>query len=318
MSHQFPREVCFEPAALSSFESSPLLQLGLPTPHPPRIPTAGERLHATALSLATTFQPSAAASFNGTAQTLKIPMPGPKPGFAHSIVTLGGNGLQLRGELSIDERAVTSILDANHNSSALAAYRDKLPIMLLNRSRLHYTVEAFAMLQRTVDGVTPTQQALRFYLETDQQYSHRDLQLPANERFSQMLHRLRANGYESYIFELARAVRANVDLVVGDVSRVVGHRYLLLTDDEDNGTTTTLTGGGTTAMAATMDCRLKSNNSPANGFITALTDNGDYWCVKTTLTPYFGDPLPLTPQQHCRNHSQQQPHQQQQQQPYQQ
>lgn len=305
---QFAREVCFEPVVLSSFESPPLLQLGLPTPHPPRIPTAGERLHATALSLATTFHPSpAAAGPCGTAQTLKIPMmPGPKPGFAHSIVNLGGNGLQLTGELSVDPRSVTSILDANHNSSALAAYRDKLPIMVLNRSRLHYTVEAFVMLCRTVDGVTPTQQALRFFLETDQKYAHRDLQLPANERFSQMLHRLRSNGYESYIFELARAVRANVDLVVGDVSRVVGHRYLLLTtgDHNDDGTTTTLATDGCGTVSATGDCRLKSDTRPATGFITALTDNGDDWCVKTTLTPYFGDPLPSPPQQNHRHQPQ--------------
>lgn len=162
----------------------------------------------------------------------------------------------LRCMMDVDSRAVVSLALVNKQSAILQSYANKLPIMVLNVSRLLYTTEAFALQTVTADALdtSATQKSLEFYIRTDLRCRNRK-QMP-NEQFSDFLHRLRSSGYDDYIFELAYELNLNVDFVIN--TNLVS-RYKKV-------------------------CPTNKPNSQSNGYITVI-HNEDRWYVKTTSRP---------------------------------
>lgn len=198
---------------------------------------------------------------NGKIFSIKIPktmtLPGDQCGFKRTIE----NRKQITGFTETDYRAVVSLALTQKQSEILGTYANKLPIMTMNVSRYLYTVEAFVYRDYKEDA---SAQAIDFLISTDIKYrsDYIDSQnrCQPNLEFSKFLHRLRSCGYCEYIFELARHLSLNVDLVF---SKEIVIRYFLL------------------------DSVLKKNNT-AVGFLTAIT-NGDKWYVKTTKNPLVTD-----------------------------
>lgn len=167
-----------------------------------------------------------------------------------------------------DSRATVSLALINSQCSILQKYANKLPIMTINVSRLLYTIEAFVF----VSSDNPAQRndclrnALEFYIDTDLCFNVKHSKhLPANERFSEFLHRLRSNGYYDYIFELATRLNLNVDVINHNNIRVVT-RYQRI------------------------DRKLKNEISSRQtvigvGYLTAVQQNENRWYVKITKTP---------------------------------
>jgi hypothetical protein len=183
-----------------------------------------------------------------------------------------------------DPRGVMSLALVNKKSEILKLYSDKLTMLTINVARYFYTLEAFALRNNQSDETFPIcTQALTFYVETDLRYCTPEYitrkraqknHIPAkvlqedhtiydkldeiqpNENFSEILHKLRSNGYLEYIFELALETRLNVDLIYNNT---IIARYLL-----EDGT----------------------DRDPAIGFIT-VRHHADQWYVKTTKEPLF-------------------------------
>lgn len=156
----------------------------------------------------------------------------------------------------VDPYAVVSLALVNQRSSMLDSYANKLPIMAINVLRLLYTVETFTLKNQNTNYISPEQQALEFYVQTDLKY--RDSKLPPNEQFSEFLHRLRSCGYRDYIFELARETNANIDYIFDSK---VAARYIKIANDSNKIYSTSI------------------------GFITAIHEPNNEWYVKTTKTP---------------------------------
>lgn len=99
------------------------------------------------------------------------------------------------------------------NSPILKAYTNKLSLMVINASRLAFTVAAYTLYDNDENNniPSPSDQALNFYLKYE--ISQINLQTSANLRFSQFLHSLKTSGSEDYIFSLARTLQMNVDLI---------------------------------------------------------------------------------------------------------
>lgn len=150
--------------------------------------------------------------------------------------------------IETDERAVVSLALTQKQSSILGTYANKLPIMTMNVSRYLFTVEAFVFRNANTDSATD---ALDFYIKTD--ISQRNNDCPANQEFSKLLHRFRTCGYLEYIFELARHLNLNIDVVF---NRSIVVRYF----------------------------RIEQTKIVGIGFITVIRD-GTKWYVKTTKTP---------------------------------
>nr|WOJ45430.1 GrBNV_gp84-like protein [Apis mellifera nudivirus] len=131
-----------------------------------------------------------------------------------------------------DPYAVVSLSLLNWQLPALKLYASKIPLMCINVNRLEYTVNAFkyggykaAALAASSGGDAVTL-ALNFLIETDIEYisslslkrndiaekEEGDDQDEANAKFSKLLHILRSNGYEYYIFALGRYLDLDVDL----------------------------------------------------------------------------------------------------------
>lgn len=183
-------------------------------------------------------------------QHVDFKLPGERCGFTRRIE----EKMSLKCIIETDDRAVVSLALLQKQSPILEAYANKLPIMTMNASRFLYTVEAFTYRNRNIDSTTAVQQALNFYFETDKKF--RDVNLPPNQQFSDLLHRLKSSGYDDYIFELAREINLNVDLAI---SRQLIVRYI----KHDSPAST---------------------RSSSIGFLTVIHD-GDRWFVKTTKTP---------------------------------
>lgn len=173
--------------------------------------------------------------------------------------------------ISIDPRSVVSLALVKRQSTILGAYANKLPIMAINVCRLLYTIEAFKYRDLTREFQTPIQQAIDFYVGTD--IAHRNTKLAPNHQFSEFLHCLRTTGYLEYIFDLARHLNLNVDLIVGNHLFV---RYIRV------------------------DVSDKESRSIGIGFMTVLhrvtskgghTNHGSEWYVKTTREPIIIDPI---------------------------
>lgn len=156
--------------------------------------------------------------------------------------------------LETDSRAVVSLALLRKQSILLGTYANKLPIMTMNVSRYLYTVEAFSYRNANKNA---TAQAVDFLISTDIKFR---MKCSPNLEFSNFLHRLRSSGYTDYIFELARTLKLNVDLVFNSTLVV---RYLNINAES-------------------------STKSRAVGFLTAIHDV-DRWYVKTTRNPIVTD-----------------------------
>lgn len=125
-----------------------------------------------------------------------------------------------------EDTLYVSLALLNQNLEILQAYANKLPLMVVNASRLAYTFSAFEVFDsptwpqfnrenncNNVDPVlnTPASQAIRFYLEYE--ILRMEKSKAPNERFSQLLHRLKRPWSERYMFALATELRMNVDLI---------------------------------------------------------------------------------------------------------
>lgn len=166
-----------------------------------------------------------------------------QPGFVDTFIKKKPLTIRTR----IDSRAVVSAALFNQHSEILEAYANKLPIMTLNVGRLMYTIEAFDHRQPRHDR-TIEQSAIEFYMETDLRHSNKQCSEP-NRQFSELLHRLRSNGYPDYIFDLARILCYSIDWIVNST---LVKRYKILV--------------------------------PEKGFLTVIQD-ADRWFVKTSLQP---------------------------------
>lgn len=156
----------------------------------------------------------------------------------------------LNWECLIDHSATVSLALVHRHSTILREYANKLPIMCLNVSRFTYTVEAFYF--KNPQNSNCITDALEFYLRTD--IKNRNHDEPPNQQFSNFLHRLKSNGYEDYVFDLAEHLNLNVDLIY---EPKILYRYL----------------------------RSSSSSTSVNGFITAYCSDGTRWYVKTTSQP---------------------------------
>jgi hypothetical protein len=87
-------------------------------------------------------------------------------------------------------------------------YLNKLPIMMMNKKRLTYTTEAFDFKYQNQNAACL---ATEFILAQDIIHVC-DVEF-SNERFSKLLHTLKLDGYENYIFALARKLKFNVNLI---------------------------------------------------------------------------------------------------------
>lgn len=107
-----------------------------------------------------------------------------------------------------DARALVSLaLVDPRSSSQIAMYGDKVAVMCINVNRLRFTHAAFRLDSRVCD---PLSEAFDFYLRVDSSHAHSE---EPNVRFSNLLHMLRRDCYESYLFELARRLGLSVDLI---------------------------------------------------------------------------------------------------------
>lgn len=177
-------------------------------------------------------------------RTPTISLPGEQCGFKRSIEKKH----PINCLIETDERAVVSLALTQKQSSILGTYANKLPIMTMNVCRYLYTVEAFVFRNASTDAATD---ALDFYLKTD--IANRNNNCQPNLEFSRFLHRLRCCGYLEYIYELARHLNLNIDLVF---NRSIVVRYF----------------------------RTEHSKTIGIGFITVIRD-GTKWYVKTTKTP---------------------------------
>lgn len=175
-----------------------------------------------------------------------LDLPGQQCGFRRSVELK--NPVNCRVET--DFRAVVSLALIKKQSAILGTYANKLPIMTMNVSRYLYTVEAFNFQNTTKNSLS---EAINFLITTDIKYREK---CQANLEFSNFLHRLRSSGYTEYIFELARKLNLNVDLVL---NRAIVIRYINISNN-------------------------KTNKSTSIGFLTAIRD-ADKWYVKTTKLP---------------------------------
>lgn len=204
----------------------------------------GEKLRCEALNNGKLFSKS-------LSKCSKFYLPPEQCGFTRSYETK----TPLRWTVNIDLQACLSLAAVNKQNPNLHDYANKTNIMVINVSRLSWTCEAFKFLNQ-VSQTTVNEQALQFYFKTD--YKHRDKKLPPNHQFSNFLHRLKSSGYLDYIFDLAREINLNVDIILS------GNQFVRYQKTHVN-----LKGKVT---------------STAIGYITAI-QHGDRWYVKTTQFP---------------------------------
>lgn len=154
----------------------------------------------------------------------------------------------------VDPSMTVSLALVHQYSPILDKYGNKLNIMTINVSRFEYTVEAFWL--RNNQQTSCLNQALSFYVSTDIKYQKTNE--PPNKLFSDLLHRLRTNGYEDYIFDLATTLNLNVDLIY-DNNCVLVYRFIKVD-------------------------KIGSQTNTGIGYLTAI-HNESNWYVQTTTSP---------------------------------
>lgn len=184
-------------------------------------------------------------------RTNRFQLPDEKCGFECEIL----KKKDLRCYCENDPRHVISLAIINSNSCILQPYGGKTAIMFINVMRFMYTIEAFG-LRNTQDESSILEQALDFYIRTD--FKHRNVDLPPNHQFSELLHLLKKSGYTEYIFDLATELNLNVDLIL-NTNTVARYKKIKFTSD---------------------DQPIKA----AIGYLTVLINDGN-WYVKTSYIP---------------------------------
>lgn len=128
-------------------------------------------------------------------------------GFRHSVL----RRRPVRCQNRTDSRGLVSLALLDRKTQAIRDYANKLPIICVNVNRLTYTLDAFLLRHPNNDHTIDC--ALQFYINADIDELAKLTTLEPNERFSRLLHLLRSDGYENYLFALARRLDLNVDLV---------------------------------------------------------------------------------------------------------
>ena len=121
---------------------------------------------------------------------------------------------------TMDVRSVVTLAEVNSDATMLTFYKNKLPIMGVNVSRVDATVEAFVVAGLFENA---TNDGLEFYLRTDLKTASADMTVPPNERFSNWLHILKSTGSYEYYFALARLFNLAVDIVLSESSHTLFH-----------------------------------------------------------------------------------------------
>lgn len=148
-------------------------------------------------------------------------------------------------------------------------YRNKLPILSLNVSRLVWTFHTFRhrlAVNENYDDAGILKKSIDFYLETDYKYLSKNEDLP-NLNFSNYLHKLRASGYFEYVMELALDNHLDVDYISSRLFRESTER--------------TLVGGSSSRDEDTDHCDASSIVELMSEAITAvdttIADNSQYF-----------------------------------------
>lgn len=205
-----------------------------------------------------------------------------------------------------DSRATVSLALVNRQSGLLKKYANKLPIMTINVARLLYTIEAFfyTVSDDPEKRNECSRHALEFYISTDLTDNYDDddndteslamRHMPANQQFSNFLHRLRSNGYLRYIFALAAKLNFNVDFVSSQNPRVVT-RYM-----RTNYNNTKQFNVDVRQHSSVGDYNFRrqpqlrhAKSKPTLvgiGYLTVVQQNENRWYVKTTKTPIVNSP----------------------------
>lgn len=115
------------------------------------------------------------------------------------------------------------------NSDIFMRYRNKLPIISLNVSRLVWTFHTFRHRlaeNENYDEAKIMKICIDFYLATDYKHLAKNENLP-NLNFSNYLHKLRTNGYLDYAMSLALANSLDVDFISSRLFRESAERTLI-------------------------------------------------------------------------------------------
>lgn len=197
-------------------------------------------------------------------------LPNSHCGFRHSVL----RRRPVRCQNRIDSRGLVSLALLDRKTRAIHDYANKLPVICVNVNRLTYTLDAFLLRHQNDDRTIDY--ALQFYISSDiDELSKVTASLEPNDRFSRFLHLLRSDGYENYLFALARRLDLNVDLV--------------RCDDEGNGDTKLFVRYTRTKLND-LDLLQKSPPSPSlssqhdTGTLTAV-HHGDQWYVRLSPQP---------------------------------
>lgn len=142
-----------------------------------------------------------------TREDKRFLLPNAHCGFRHSVL----RRRPVRCQNRIDSRGLVSLALLDRKTQAIRDYANKLPVICVNVNRLTYTLDAFLLRHPNDDHTIDC--ALQFYISSDIDELARLTTLEPNDRFSRFLHLLRSDGYENYLFALARRLDLNVDLV---------------------------------------------------------------------------------------------------------
>lgn len=118
-----------------------------------------------------------------------------------------------------------AILNVKHNYDTYGGYLTKLPLLMINTSRLAVTIMAFKS----------TDKALCFYINTDLNIN----QCESNcDTISSTIHRLRSSGYIEYWTSLAVATNLNLEIIdsCNPIKYInpTAENYLKIHQDDDN------------------------------------------------------------------------------------
>lgn len=164
----------------------------------------------------------------------------------------------------------------------LRAYANKLPIMAINASRLEYTYQAF-QLKRNTQSIE--QKALEFYVNYE--ISNINFEHAPNKRFSKLLHSLKSDGSEDYIFALAKHLQLHVDLIKNEkfVFRYQFNNYNKQKNNSNQNINTLIPISNPIPMYIS-----NYNDSKANGVITAVfLFNKWHVSVTSSFNPIVSD-----------------------------
>lgn len=199
-----------------------------------------------------------------------------------------------------DPLAVVSLSLLNWQLPALKLYASKIPLMCVNVNRLEYTLNAFkyggfkaAALAASSDG-DAVSLALNFLIETDIEYisssslssssstMDRNGEDEANARFSKLLHLLRSNGYEQYIFALGKHLDLDIDLAYCQKKNTEHNVVFRYKRDQSSYISDNSPLSVLVPSPASIRTRESAEYWPKNGVLTAVRHHEAQWFVRVT------------------------------------